>query len=167
MKHAATPEGGQVPLEGAILAAAAKSAAAAAIGALSEPPAKRIDAAIGVLHETIGGVLPSVSVLEHGRLWLVAQRGYAVVPDGIRIERGVMGRAVRLGAPQHVVDVRSDPDYVPALPGICAELAVPLRVGELVVGALNIEAECPLPTSAADLLQPLASALAPLIEALG
>ena len=42
--------------------------------------------------------MPSVFVLEHGRLWLVAQRGYAVVPDGITVERGITGRAIRLGA---------------------------------------------------------------------
>ena len=41
--------------------------------------------------------MPSVFVLEHGRLWLVAQRGYAVVPDGITVESGITGRAVRLG----------------------------------------------------------------------
>jgi diguanylate cyclase (GGDEF)-like protein len=160
----ATPAGGASSLDAALLAAGARRAAEATAAA---EPARAIDAAVGVLHEAVRGIFPSVFVLDHGRLWLVAQRGYAVVPDGIRIERGVMGRAVRLGTPQHSDDVRSDPDYVPALPGIGCELAVPLRVGELVVGALNIEAECPLPTSAADLLQPLASALAPLVEALG
>jgi diguanylate cyclase (GGDEF)-like protein len=165
MKLAATPAGGQVPLDGAILAAAAKQAAAAA-GVDSELPAKCIDAAVGALHAAIGGLLPSVFVLEHGRLWLVAQRGYAVVPDGLRIERGVMGRAVRLGMPQHAVDVRSDPDYVPALPGVCSELALPLRVGQLVVGALNLESERALPEDAAELLEPLTSVLEPLTEAL-
>jgi diguanylate cyclase (GGDEF)-like protein len=165
MKHAATPAGGQAPLDGVILAAAARQAAAAA-GLESQPPARSIDAAIGVLHEAVSGILSSVFVLEHGRLWLVAQRGYAVVPDGLRIERGVMGRAVRLGVPQHVVDVRADADYVPALPGICSELAVPLHVGQLVVGALNIESERALPGDAAELIEPLTSVLEPLTEAL-
>jgi diguanylate cyclase (GGDEF)-like protein len=161
------PAGGQVPVDGAILVAAARqAAAAAAAGAGSELPGKCIDAAVGALYEAIGGVLPSVFVLEHGRLWLVAQRGYAVVPDGLPIERGVMGRAVRLGVPQNAVDVRSDPDYVPALPGVCSELAVPLRVGQLVVGALNLESERALPENAAELLEPLTSVLEPLTEAL-
>jgi diguanylate cyclase (GGDEF)-like protein len=166
MKHAATPAGGQVPLDGAILAAAARQAAAAAGDADPDQPGKCIDAAVGALYGAIGGVLPSVFVLEHGRLWLVAQRGYAVVPDGIRIERGVMGRAVRFGVPQHVADVRSDPDYVPALPGVCSELVIPLRVGQLVVGALNLEMERALPENAAELLGPLTSVLEPLTEAL-
>ena len=159
-----TPAGGSSSLDAALLAAGARHAAEAT--AAPAEPVGAIDAAVGVLHEAVRGIFPSVFVLDHGRLWLVAQRGYAVVPDGIRIERGVMGRAVRLGTPQHENDVRSDPDYVPALPGIGCELAVPLRVGELVVGALNVEAERALPASAADLLQPLASALAPLVERL-
>jgi diguanylate cyclase (GGDEF)-like protein len=164
MEHAPRATGGLAPLDGALLAAVAKQAAAATAGSVR--PAKAIDAGVGSLHEAIAGVLPSVFVLEHGRLWLVAQRGYAVVPDGIRIERGVMGRAVRLGTPQHAADVRSDPDYIPALPGVGTELALPLRVGELVVGALNLESERELPDRADELLEPLTSALAPLTDAL-
>ena len=75
------------------------------------------------------GVMPSVFVLEHGRLWLVAQRGYAVVPDGITVERGITGRAIRLGRAQLAPDVSADADYVAALPGVVSELAVPLSLG--------------------------------------
>jgi len=164
MPSVPTPARGHLPLEGALVAAAARQAAAAAD--VDAPPATAIDIGVGTLYDAVAGVLPSVFVLEHGRLWLVAQRGYAVVPDGIRIERGVMGRAVRLGTPQHADDVRSDPDYVPALPGVGAELALPLRFGELVVGALNLESERALPENAAELLEPLTEALAPLTEAL-
>jgi diguanylate cyclase (GGDEF)-like protein len=164
MEHAPGTTGGPVPLDAGVLAAAARHAAASADGSLR--PARAIDAAVGALYESLGAVLPSVFVLEHGRLWLVAQRGYAVVPDGIRIERGVMGRAVRLGTAQHATDVGSDPDYVPALPGIASELALPLRVGQLVVGALNLESKRGLPDHADELLEPLTSALAPLAEAL-
>ena len=164
MESASTPARVASPLDAALLAAAARQAAAEA-GCSSEP-AEAIDAAVGKLHDGLAGILPSVFVLEHGRLWLVAQRGYAVVPDGIKVERGVMGRAVRLGRAQLAPDVRSDPDYVAALPGIGSELAVPLRAGRVVVGALNIESERPLPDGAAALVRPLALALAPLAEAL-
>lgn len=147
-----------------MLAAAAKRAAGKA--AEGGEPARAIDAGVGALHDAIAGIFPSVFVLEHGRLWLVAQRGYAVVPDGIRVEQGVMGRAVRLGREQLAQDVRSDPDYVGALPGVRSELVLPLRVGQEIVGALNIESEGTFPESAAELLQPLAQMLAPLAEAL-
>ena len=98
------------------------------------------------------GVMPSVFVLEHGRLWLVAQSGYAVVPDGITVDSGITGRAIRLGRPQLAPDVRADPDYVAALPGVVSELAVPLRSGRSIVGILNVESERALPDGAADAL---------------
>ncbi len=151
-------------MDGVLLAVAANRAADAAAGL--EEPAAAIDAAVGTLHEAVVGLLPSVFVFEHGRLWLVSQRGYAVVPDGLSVERGIMGRAVRLGRPQLVPDVRADPEFVATIPGILSELALPLRVGRTVVGAINIESERALPDGAVRFLQPLATALAPLAEEL-
>jgi len=129
-------------------------------------PLRALDAAVGVLHEAAPGLLPSVFVLEHGRLWLVAQRGYAVVPDGIRVDSGVTGRVVRLGRAQHVPDVRSDSDYVGALPGVVSELGVPLQVRGTVVGVLNLESERRLPAQAEAAFDRLAAALAPLARSL-
>ena len=164
MESASTPARVPTPIDVALLAAAARKAAAE----LSDPadPAKSIDAAVEVLCDVVRGLLPSVFVLEHGRLWLVAQRGYAVVPDGMAVDTGITGRAIRLGRAQLAPDVRSDPDYVAALPGVSAELAVPLRFGRMIVGVLNIESERALPDGAAQAIRPLARALAPLAEAL-
>jgi diguanylate cyclase (GGDEF)-like protein len=152
------------PIDGGLLAAAAQ-AAAGAIAAGSEPGAA-IDTALAAFHGDLAGVMPSVFVLEHGRLWLVAQRGYAVVPDGLTVDSGITGRAIRLGVAQLAPDVRSDPDYVPALPGVVSELAVPLRDGRSVVGLLNIESERALPDGASDAVGPLVRVLAPLTAAL-
>ncbi|MGI8885622.1 MAG: diguanylate cyclase domain-containing protein [Gaiellaceae bacterium] len=164
MESAPTPARVLPPVDGGLLAVGANRAAAAA--AEIATAAQAIDAAVEALHASITGLLPSVFVFEHGRLWLVAQRGYAVVPDGLSVERGVMGRAVRLGRPQLAADVRADPDFVPTFPGILTELAVPLRVGRVVVGALNIESERALPDGAVQLIRPLASVLAPLAQEL-
>ena len=164
MESAPTPVRVSPPVDGGLLTVAANRAAAAA--AEVTEPAQAIAAAVEALYASITGLLPSVFVLEHGRLWLVAQRGYAVVPDGLSVQRGVMGRAVRLGRPQLAADVRSDPDFVPTLPGILTELAIPLCVGRVVVGALNIESEGALPDGAVHLIRPLASVLAPLAEEL-
>src|SRR5262249_29208772 len=101
------------PVDVGVLAAAARSAADAI--ASEGEPARSIDDALFAFHGSLSGVLPSVFVLEHGRLWVVAQRGYAVVPDGITVESGITGRAIRLGRPQLAPDVRADPDYVAAL----------------------------------------------------
>ena len=151
------------PVDARLLAAAAR--AAAGVAAAEQDPTRAIDAAVQSLHEAVGGLMPSVFVLEHGRLWLVSQRGYAVVPDGMTVDGGITGRAVRLNCAQLAPDVSVDPDYVPALPGVVSELAVPLRVGHAVVGLLNLEAERALPEGAADALGPLVRALAPATEA--
>ncbi|CAN5336280.1 hypothetical protein BH20ACT13_BH20ACT13_03220 [soil metagenome] len=164
MEHAPTPARVSPPVDAGLLAVAANAAASAAAEATD--PAEAIAAAVEALHAAVAGLLPSVFVFGHGRLWLVAQRGYAVVPDGLSVQRGVMGRAVRLGRPQLAADVRADPDFVPTLPGILTELAVPLRVGRVVVGALNIESERALPDDSAHLIRPLVSVLAPLAERL-
>ena len=164
MEGAPTPARVPSPVDVALLTAAARKAAAA-LGDSTEP-AKSIDRAAEVLYEEVRGLMPSIFVLEHGRLWLVAQRGYAVVPDGITMDTGITGRAIRLGRPQLAPDVRADPDYVAALPGVSSELAVPLRSGRMTVGMLNIESERALPDGVERAMRPLAEALAPLVEAL-
>ena len=164
MEHASAATRVVRPIDLALLAAAARTA----VGAIrdDDEPARAIEAAVDSFYDAVAGAMASVFVLEHGRLWLVAQRGYAVVPDGITVESGITGRAIRLGHPQLAPDVSSDPDYVAALPGVVSELAVPLRSERLNVGVLNVEAERALPDGAADALRPLARALAPLAEAL-
>lgn len=152
------------PIDAGLLAAAANTAVDATAD-LAEAT-RAIEAAVESFYDAVAGVMAAVFVLEHGRLWLVAQRGYAVVPDGITVETGITGRAVRLGRPQLVPDVAADPDYVAALPGVVSELAIPLRSGRSVVGVLNVESERALPDGAADSVRPLVRALAPLAEAL-
>jgi len=164
MESASSPARAVRPIDAALLATAAQRAAAEVRG--DAEPAKAIAAAVDALYEAVGGLLPSVFVLEHGRLWLVAQRGYAVVPDGITIETGITGRAIRLGRAQLAPDVVQDPDYFPALPGVVAELAVPLRAGRELVGVLNVEAERELPAGAEEAVRPLVLALSPLVERL-
>jgi diguanylate cyclase (GGDEF)-like protein len=155
---------GAPPLDGALLAAAVKRALRAVRGAAE--PALSIEAAVEALYEGPGGVVSAVFVLEHGRLWLIAQRGYAVVSEGININRGVMGRAVRLGRVELVPEVSADPDYVAAHPRVQSELAVPLCAGDSIVGILNIESEQSLPDGVENLFAPLASTLAPQAQAL-
>ena len=164
MESASSPVSVPATLDSALLTAAVHAGVAAASS--EEDSAQTIAAAIGALHDQVQGIFPSVFVLEHGRLWLVSQRGYAVVPDGIAIERGVMGRAVRLGLGQVVPDVRADPHYVEGLPGVCSEVAVPLAVDGAVVGVFNLESERALPGSVLELLGPLIAVIARPTEAL-
>ena len=116
MEHGSAATRAVRPIDLALLAAGAQTAAGAIRD--GDGPARAIEAAVDAFYDAVAGVMPSVFVLEHGRLWLVAQRGYAVVPDGITIESGITGRAIRLGRPQLVPDVAEDADYVAALPEI-------------------------------------------------
>jgi diguanylate cyclase (GGDEF)-like protein len=164
MESAPAPAHIPPPIEAAVLAAAAKEAAAAAPP--DGDPGASIDAVVQTLSGALSSLFVSVFMLEHGRLWLVAQRGYAVVPDGIATETGILGRALRLGRTQLVADVTRDPDYVPVMPAVRSELALPLVVDGVAVGALNVESTRPLPDEAERLAGPLADALAPLVEEL-
>jgi PAS domain S-box-containing protein len=59
------------------------------------------------------------------------------------IEEGVIGRALRMLETQCVPDVAADPDYVIGYPNTRSELVVPLRHGERLIGALDIESDQP------------------------
>jgi signal transduction histidine kinase len=65
--------------------------------------------------------------------------------DRLAIDQGIMGAAVREHHTQLVNDVRRDPRYVcpPGVPPALAELAVPIRSGERVLGVLNVESDQP------------------------
>jgi PAS domain S-box-containing protein len=57
------------------------------------------------------------------------------------IEEGTIGRALRMLETQCVPDVSDDPDYVAGHPDARSELVVPLRHGERLIGALDIESD--------------------------
>jgi PAS domain S-box-containing protein len=59
------------------------------------------------------------------------------------VSQGVIGRAVRTLETQCIADVSADPDYIIGYPGTRSELAVPLRHGERLFGAIDIESSFP------------------------
>jgi putative methionine-R-sulfoxide reductase with GAF domain len=74
-----------------------------------------------------------------GRPGVGRQRGgRAQGPPG-----GVIGRALRLRAPQVVADVARDPDYHPDVPGTASEMVIPLLDGHAVVGAIDFQSQQP------------------------
>src|SRR2546422_11277685 len=106
MKAAAPASGSSQllrPLEAACLGDAMR-AAARAIAAETEPAAA-LEAALGILHERLERAFIAAHVLEHDRLWLVGGRGYAVVPDGLPVTSGIIGRAARTGRTQDVPEL--------------------------------------------------------------
>jgi signal transduction histidine kinase len=55
------------------------------------------------------------------------------------LERGVIGRVVRTGKPELVEDLQNDADYMSAVPNMVAQLTVPIRREERIVGAVALE----------------------------
>jgi putative methionine-R-sulfoxide reductase with GAF domain len=56
---------------------------------------------------------------------------------------GLIGRTVRLRAPQVVGEVSDDPDYHPDVPGTRSEMVIPLLEGAEVLGVLDFQSERP------------------------
>jgi GAF domain-containing protein len=52
---------------------------------------------------------------------------------------GITGRAAKAGQSQLVGDVTRDPDYIAYDPETRSELAVPIKIGEKVIGVINVE----------------------------
>ena len=71
------------------------------------------------------------------------------------IDQGIMGAAVRARETIVVNDVLSDPRYLrtPGAPDVYSEIAVPIQLGDSVLGILNVEADDPLGESDAEILR--------------
>ncbi|HLM66138.1 MAG TPA: diguanylate cyclase [Longimicrobium sp.] len=60
-----------------------------------------------------------------------------------KLTEGVVGRAIRTGQPQLVMDVRTDPDYVQVDARVTSEYALPIRLGTRTLGVLDLEGTTP------------------------
>jgi GAF domain-containing protein len=96
-------------------------------------------------HQYIGVVIRDT---EADDLRLAGQRIGASLDPGvivsgethIPLEGSICGRVFRTGVPALVSDVRMDPDYGPFLgTPMRSELAVPIRIGDRIVGVVNLE----------------------------
>jgi diguanylate cyclase (GGDEF)-like protein len=154
----------RAPIDLGRLATAFSAAAAAATSAGTAPEA--IDRALEVLHAELDGAGVAAFVLEHGRLWSVGVRGYAMIPDGLPLEEGMIGRAARTSELQFAPDVSADPDFIEVLSAVASEIAIPLLTDTGVVGVINIETATPLPLGVERVVAPLLSALAAPIDEL-
>ncbi|MCW2673303.1 MAG: Diguanylate cyclase protein [Frankiales bacterium] len=111
--------------------------------------------------------LPSVYLLVEGRLRCQASRGYFQVSDGFTAATGVIGRVVSSGRAEVIHDVTQDPTFIAAIPGLRAEVCVPVIVDGTVVGAVNLESRRTLGTDAIEDAHAAASFLADRVKELG
>jgi signal transduction histidine kinase len=111
--------------------------------------AELFQTAVETIRENFGFTYLSAGVIDPDdpeTIVILAQAGGAhLAPEGYRhsIHTGLIGVAARTRRRVLVNDVAADPRYVNALgdPTICAELAVPIVVGERLLGVINIEAD--------------------------
>lgn len=129
--------------------------------------------AADAIHELLGYpnvAIPLLELDDPGILRLTTVGGfYKDIVRGeyrIPVEQGIMGAAVRERRTMLVNDVASDPRHMPTpgATGITAELAVPILMGERVLGVLNVESGEPLDDEDSASLQIIADQLAVAIE---
>lgn len=152
---------GDAPLDAATVTNAIDAALHRA--RIAATPAEAVDAVVAALDEKLVGAHVACFVLEHERLWLLACRGYTLLPEGVPITTGVIGRSARDATPQVVNDVEADPDFVHTRSGTVAQVAVPLTADGDVIGVLSIEADSAIAPDCVDAFARLAAVLSPAV----
>lgn len=90
---------------------------------------------------------------DHETVELYATSGLAAELERhsrIKIGRGIVGSVVASGTLLNVPDVRQDPRHLPGIAATRSELCVPLRVGERVIGAIDLQSSRPAAFSTHD-----------------
>jgi len=93
------------------------------------------------------GLVAIVVETEEGErgLQLLANKGYpesfiAAHEDELwPLDRGIIGRAMRNKRPELVLDVGADPDYQATVPGVVAQLTVPIWCEDRIIGSIALE----------------------------
>lgn len=93
-------------------------------------------------------LMPSIYLVRGARLRCQAVSGYWQVFDGMHPGTGVIGTVFESGRPIVVTDTSPSDHYLEAVPAVRSEVCVPVRLGEDVIGVINVESEQSLDTSA-------------------
>jgi len=96
------------------------------------------------MEKTLGFEYASILNRERKMLRLVSQRGYSnqfSLNLPLNGEKGVTVKAAITCKPVLVPDIRKEKAYVLGKPDMLSELAVPVKVGNEVLGVLNVESE--------------------------
>ena len=85
---------------------------------------------------------------------------------GIPMNRGIVGESIKAKRATYTPSVDNDPRYVPAIPGVKCELAIPLMIGTKVLGAIDFESriENCFDRSTLDLLDDIAHRISVALE---
>jgi len=104
-----------------------------------------LDQMMHILRESFGYVHCAILLVDDNdnELYVKAASGYAGESvDNLRLKvgnEGITGWVASTGRPLYVPDVQKDPRYVPGMKEVRSEIALPLKIGEKVLGVLNVE----------------------------
>ena len=101
--------------------------------------AATLTAIVEALADVFGYHHVSMYLREGDELLLQAQVGYDFYFERLTLARGVIARCVREGRAILLPNVADDPEYMEAAAGVRSEVAVPIFVLGVAVGALNVE----------------------------
>lgn len=127
--------------------------------------------AVQVLQRRLKYEIVGVELLDETGAWVVAHPSYlgVDVPRFLQpfpLTEGIVGAAIRGRRAVRMDDVTRDARYRHDIPGVRSELAVPLKIADRVIGAINSESRREAAYSENDerLLTVVAGMLAPIIE---
>ena len=120
-----------------------------------------------VEHLARTGLLPSVYLEQGGRLRCQSSRGYWQVYDGMPADKGVIGRTFRTGKASELADTTADGEFIVSIPSVVAEICVPLKTGDRVIGVINADSPTQLGEDSRWEVERCADLLARRIEHLG
>lgn len=116
---------------------------------------------------SLGITMPSLYLARGDRLRCYAVRGYWQVFDGMPAGAGIIGRTYRTGRRSVLRGVSGSEQYLQAVPGVVDEICEPIRLGTVVVGALNVESTTGFDESDVDVIAAVTSAFAQRLADLG
>jgi signal transduction histidine kinase len=76
---------------------------------------------------------------EDNTLILMATRNYTYVPQSLPLDKGLAGHVARTGQPVLVNDIGQDNRYIAGSPDTLAQLSVPIKRENEVIGVINLE----------------------------
>ena len=99
--------------------------------------------AILLIDEQTGELTPfALSDQGKGREFVERNKEY-IRSWGVKVGVGITGWVAQTGQAVRIGDVRQDPRYLAMRPDIRSELCVPLKIGERIIGVMNIETSKP------------------------
>jgi PAS domain S-box-containing protein len=108
-------------------------------------PEDVLDHMMHILRESFGYIHCAILLVDEdsNELYVKAGSGYSTKDvENLRLKvgnEGITGWVAATGRPLYVPDVQKDPRYVAGMKEVRSEIALPLKIGEKILGVLNVE----------------------------